>query len=159
MSLALPVRPGPRPRTHYGLPHEQLDQNPSPPLYRRLVERFLAVPDTTHGQSLISVPGAQALFLHADCSCNAPTRFMRGREFAHVHPPRDGSFHMVLSPEDSRHVVAQRWGELHPWTVEAKVPASIVLVYAPRDDDEIDIALAIADASRAHAQGQQGEGG
>ena len=34
--LSLPPRHGPKPKTNYGLPHEQLDQNPPADVYDRL---------------------------------------------------------------------------------------------------------------------------
>jgi hypothetical protein len=77
---------------------------------------------------------------------------MRGREFAHIHPASDGSFHMVLSPRDSEEVVDKGWGELHPLTVEKKIAASIVMIYAPRDDLEIKVVLTIAKAAKDNAK-------
>jgi hypothetical protein len=102
--LQLPVRRGPRPTTFDGIPHQQLDQMSEPALYARLVERFLAAPGTTHGPSLISVPGVQALFFLCGEPCNA-AGFLRGTEFAHVHPPVDGSFYMVLSEDDCAYLL------------------------------------------------------
>lgn len=150
MSLALPPRPGERPRTSGCLPHRQLDQNPGPEVHARAVARFVATEGTTTGPSLISVPGARALFLPEGAACNA-CGFLRGREFAHVHPADDGSFHMVLSADDCAEVLARGWGELHPLAVTGAITRTTVLVYAPRDDGEIDTALAIARASQRFA--------
>jgi hypothetical protein len=103
------------------MPHQQIEQTPSPEVYAKLVERLAAVPETTNGPSLVSVPGARALFLATPGSCNEQA-FLRGREFAHVHPPHDGSLHVVLSPDDCSAVVAAEWGELHPLAESGQAP-------------------------------------
>lgn len=149
MTLSLSPRSGARPKTYYAIPHHQLDQTPEPGLYTSLVERFLALPNTTNGPSLISVPGARALFL-CDGPCNERA-FLRGREFAHVHPPEDGSFHMVLSPEDCEHVLATGWGELHPLAARGQIEKTTVMVYAPRDEAEVETVLAITGAAQRFA--------
>ncbi len=149
-TLALPKREGTRPKTHYALPHHQIDQIPSAEIYESLLERFVKTPNTTHGKSLISVPGAQALFLSQECLCNADVA-TAGREFAHVHPPHDGSFHMFLSLGDCLHVLEQGWGELHPLAAKGEIPLSAVMIYAPRNEAEIDIVLEVTRAALTYA--------
>ncbi len=146
VTLCIPTREGARPNTHYAIPHHQIDQIPSAEIYDRLLEGFLETPNTTHGRSLISVPGAQALFLSQECSCNADIAAV-GREFAHVHPPSDGSFHMFLSLDDCMHVLKQGWGELHPLAAKGEIPLNAVMIYAPRTEAEIDIVLDITRAA------------
>jgi len=148
--LVLVPRGGPRPATHYGLPHQQLDQNPPRAIYDALLARFLATPDTTNGPSLVSVPGARALFLCREGACNEGA-FLRGREFVHVHPPEDGSFHMILAPDDCGTVLAHGWGELHPMAAAGRFHPHAVMVYAPRDEAEIETVLAIVSAARRFA--------
>lgn len=149
-SLTLERRAGARPATRRGIPHQQLDQTPSTRVYRDLVERFLAVADTTHGPSLVSVPGARALFLRPELPCNCAA-FMRGREFAHVHPPVDGSCHMVLSEADFNIVLEAGWGEPHPLVLSGTIPRTTLMVYAPRTAAEVELVLGIAQASRRYA--------
>jgi hypothetical protein len=151
VTLSLPARTGPRPTTAGPIPHRQVDQNPPPALYATLLERFFETPGTTHGPSLISVPGAQALFLDG-CDGHPADCFLRGSEFAHVHPPSDGSFHMVLSPEDCAHVLQQGWGELHPLAIAGQIPASVLMVYAPRTEAEVLSAMSIVAASKRNAE-------
>jgi hypothetical protein len=149
--LSLPERAGRRPTTSDDIPHTQLDQTPSPELHRRLVQRFTSTSETSHGPSLISVPGAVALFLECDGAreCSA---FLRGTEFAHVHPQSDGSMHMVLSQADSDHVIARGWGEQHPWARSGRIQPTVLMIYAPRDDQEIDVVLSIVLASKRNAK-------
>ncbi|SPO36713.1 uncharacterized protein PSFLO_02184 [Pseudozyma flocculosa] len=94
-----------------------------------------------------------------------------GAEFCHVHAPpdapgkQDGSLHLVLSPEDADEVIGKGWGELHGlagcpaytgfWIVQRKVglPPTYTLIYAPRDDDEVEAVKRIINASVAFATG------
>ena len=152
MTLSLPTRRGARPQTRNGIPHQQTADNPSSELYGAMRERFLALPGTVVGGSLISVPGAVALFLPEASPCNCEA-FFKGREFAHIHPEYDGSFHMILSESDCAHVLEQGWGELHPLAAQSSIQPTVTLVYAPRDDEEIEIVMAIAEASYRYAVG------
>jgi hypothetical protein len=119
-----------------------------------LLERFVSLPGTNCGASLVSVQGAHALFLPECEPGNARCGFIRGREFAHVHPPSDGSFHMALAPDDVAPVLKTGWGELHPWACTGRILPTITMIYAPRNEDEIDIVMMIAAASLANARMQ-----
>lgn len=152
MTLSLPARCGARPPTHNGIPHQQTGDNPSAELYRAMRDRFLALPGTVVGGSLISVPGAVGLFLPEATPCNCDA-FFKGREFAHIHPPYDGSFHMIFSESDCAHVLERGWGELHPLAVKGRIQPTVTMIYAPRDDDEIGVILVIAEASYRYALG------
>jgi hypothetical protein len=61
---------------------------------------------------------------------------MIDREFAHIHPPSDGSLHMVLPPDCIDRVIENGWAERHPLAGRYGFPANIVMVYGPRDDHE-----------------------
>ena len=135
--LPLPARPGPRPRVWQGIPQTQLDQ-PSPPGTReRLLAHAAALPGVRLGQSVISVPGATGLLLDPARRNPDPETFIvpAAGEFAHLHPRRDGSLHLTLPPAQSAEVIRHGWGELHPFA-GGRLSRSMVLLYAPRDDDE-----------------------
>jgi hypothetical protein len=150
--LQLPDRAGSRPKTSSDIPHRQTDQNPSPKVYSSLLGRFLALPGTASGESLVSVPGAKALFLAPLANGNARFGFISGREFAHLHPATDGSFHMALAPDDVAEVLIRGWGELHPLASTGKILPTIAMVFAPRNEQEIDIVLKIAAAALENAK-------
>lgn len=150
--LELPARRGVRPATSSGIPHRQLDQNPDPALYALVSRRWTTLPGAEHGPSGISVPGASALFLPRCPVCNERYGFIQGREFAHLHPADDGSFHMALAPDDLQRVLANGWGELHPWVPSGRVLPNVAMVFAPRDESEMQIVLAIGEASLRNAR-------
>ena len=73
------------------------------------------------------------------------------REFAHLHPPGDGSLHMALPPDIVETVVENGWAEYHPLAGRHGLPRNIVMVYGPRDEDELEIVAALVRASHDHA--------
>ncbi|KAF8859272.1 hypothetical protein BDZ45DRAFT_364267 [Acephala macrosclerotiorum] len=97
-----------------------------------------------------------------------------GYELCHAHHA-DGSMHVVLHPEDVRTVIEQGWGERHPlacttwiWmtyfklkykfitkTARPPIPETLVFVYAPKNEDEINTVLKIVDASIWYFTGKE----
>jgi hypothetical protein len=98
------------------------------------------------------VPGARA-FHFPSSSSTAPEAFMVGREFAHLHPPSDGSLHLVLPPDLVDDVIENGWAERHPLAGRHGLPANIVMVYGPRDDDELTVVEDLLQASHTLAAG------
>jgi hypothetical protein len=151
--LTLPQRQGKKPKTNYGLPHEQLEQNPPPDVYRRLKDRAFDFEFVERRPSIISVPGAEALWLLEDGGHSCAEAFMRENEFAHVHPPYDGSLHMMLPEGDVPELLERGWGEPHPLVPVGRAPPSCVMVFGPRDEGELEVILGLIDASYKFARG------
>jgi hypothetical protein len=149
----LPQRKGPRPRTTPTNPHTQLDQNPGPPLVEELARRAFELPGVEERPSAISVPGARALWLSEGAPTGPPEGFMIGREFAHIHPLPDGSLHAALPPETAEEAVQQGWAEQHPVARMGYIPENVVMIYAPRDEREMEIVLWLVEESRRYAAG------
>lgn len=152
--LKLPYRAGERPKTNYCQPHEQLTQNAPPEIYARLKQHAFEFPFVERRASLVSVPGAEALWLDEEGGHGCAEAFMRGNEFAHVHPPRDGSMHMMLPVDNVSELLERGWGELHPLVEEGRLPPTSVMVYGPRDPDELKIAVGLIEASYNFARGR-----
>jgi hypothetical protein len=153
MKDLLSRRAGPPPRTYHGPPHTQIDQQPDAPIRARFGRRFGGFPDAVEQRSEIRfVPGARALCLAADAEAGPPDAFISGREFAHLHALPDSSLHMVLPEPLATEAVEAGWGELHPQAGTA-VPPTTLLVYAPRDTDEIDVVLGLLERSYDFARG------
>ncbi len=149
----LPQRTGERPKTNYGLPHEQLDQNPPADIYEQLKGQAFDFPFVERRPSIISVPGAEALWLLEEGGHSCAEAFMRGNEFAHVHPPYDGSMHMMLPEDLVAEVVEQGWGEAHPLVPRGLAPPTLLMVFGPRDEGELKVVLKLIDASYKFARG------
>lgn len=158
MSNAVPVpmpqRPGPRPSTTPTNPHTQLDQQPGDDQPRqRLIGQLANLPGVVWAGSMISVPGARALTLPHGPAQGPPDAFMIDTEFAHLHPAPDYSLHLVLPPAAAEAAIGAGWAEQHPIARLGIISPGAVMVYAPRDAHEADIAAGLVRASYTYATG------
>jgi phospholipase/carboxylesterase len=144
-------REGERPETTPTNPHTQLSQNAPPELQERVFGLAGSLDGVVVGPSGVSVPGARAF--HLPAAGEAFGAFMVGREFAHIHPASDGSLHMVLAPDVVQDVIENGWGERHPLAGQYGLPGNIVMVYGPRDEDELAVVEDLVRVSHAHAVG------
>lgn len=151
----LPQRKGPRPSTLGIAPHRQIDQKPAQEMYNKLDNALHAIAnDNVHlleGTSCFEKHGT-GLF------SNFPLRRTCGGEICHAHPS-DGSMHLTLHPADARTMLEAGWGERHPlakggW-LERFVPGGFVMIYAPRDDDELKAVLEIVRAAAWFVGGEE----
>ncbi len=138
------------------MPHQQLDQNAPAELQEELFERCRALPGVVVGRSHVSVPGARAFHLDPDLAGGSPDAFMRGTEFAHLHPAYDGSLHLALPEDLARAVIGAGWGEHHPLVEQGVMPATQLMVYGPRDREELEVVWGIVEQSYAFARGGAG---
>ncbi|WP_223479113.1 luciferase family protein [Oricola indica] len=154
MAIHLARRSGAKPETSVEIPHRQLDQNAPVELQERLWDRMRGLPGVETGQSLISVPGARAIFACDDGVASVcPDCVMKGLEFAHIHPAQDGSLHACL-PEHARvEAIEKGWAEPHPWVALGRIAASNVMLYGPRDEAELEVVWSLVRASHEYATG------
>ncbi|TAK07955.1 MAG: phospholipase [Candidatus Manganitrophaceae bacterium] len=152
--MILPQRSGVRPRTTDTNPHTQLDQNPSASLVDALCVRLFALSGVIEQPSAVSVPGARALWLLPENAKGPREAFMIWTEFAHVHPMPDGSLHVALPPDLAEEVIRQGWGEPHPAAKRGLIPANVCMVYAPRDENEIEIVAGLVEETLQFASGR-----
>jgi hypothetical protein len=152
--IDLPPRAGAKPMTTRTNPHQQQSQNPPPEVYELLLSKAFEFPHVERRLSAISVPGAEALWLSEQVASAREEAFLIGREFAHVHPPYDGSMHMMLPPEAVDELLAKAWGEPHPMARRGLIPPTAVMVYAPRDAAEVETVLQAIGASYRFACGE-----
>jgi hypothetical protein len=150
MSYLTTRRAGERPQTTPTNPHTQLTQNAPPDLQERIFEFARGLDGVAVAPSHVSVPGARAFHL-PDSPQHAREAFMVAREFAHLHPATDGSLHLVLPPDEVDQVIENGWAERHPLAGQYGLPANIVMVYGPRDDEEVAIVQELVRASHAFA--------
>jgi phospholipase/carboxylesterase len=90
----------------------------------------------TNRPTVISVPGARAIWLDEDLPLAHPESIARGREFAHIHP--DGSLHVSLSPERAQEAIEMGWAEPHPMAAYIG-NLGMVMLYTPLDMKELDV--------------------
>src|SRR3954469_4777073 len=153
MPSPLPPRLGDRPRTTPTNPHTQLDQQPSDLRWvEELASRVFSLPGAVEEPSRISVPGARALVLAPGEPTGPPEAFLIDREFAHLHPAPDHSLHAMLPTETVAKAVEAGWAEPHPVALRGLIPPTAVMLYAPRDEAELDVIEALLLASHGFAR-------
>lgn len=135
-AMPLPIRARPRPLTRRGMPHAQIGVRPVPEINDELFRRAYSLPDIENRPTMISVPGARALWLRVDVPLAHPEAIAAGREFAHIHP--DGSLHVVLPADRAREAVAAGWAELHPLASHLG-NEGMVMLYTPLTLAELDV--------------------
>ncbi len=144
--LNLQPRPGDQPSVTTGIPHIQLDQGSSDDVFAELTAWAFSRDGIVELPSLASLPGALALTVAQGLALN-PQAMLVAREFAHIHPqPDGGSLHLRLPAVDAQEVVDQGWGEYHPFALDGTIP-NLVMVYAPRDAEDLDVVKTIIEAS------------
>ena len=88
----------------------------------------------------MSVPGARAFHLDEAHARGPLDAFQRDTEFAHLHPPYDGSLQLTLPRALFEKVLESGGGEPHPIS-------GTMMVYGPRDTDELEVVWNILQAS------------
>jgi len=149
----LPERAGRRPDTGPAMPHQQLSENAPAELQEELWRRMSSLEGVRTGPSGVSLPETRALHLDPDLAAGPPDGFMVGTEFAHLHGPEDGSLHMALPADVARQAIDRGWAELHPLARAGRLPETLVMVYGPRDSDELETVWSLVTASYENARG------
>lgn len=151
----LPMREGDRPQTTPSNPHQQLNQQPEDKTYiENLMDWAFTFQNITKRSSAISVPGSVAMWMDDGHACKQCNAFMIGTEFAHFHPHPDYSMHLGLTQKDAEYVIEKGWGEWHPMIKRGILPPNMIMLYAPRDQNEMEVAKLILSRSYDFARGK-----
>lgn len=154
----LPERDGTRPVVAGIAPQRQLDQPGSLRAYLavRAALTSLALNNPYRLRTGVSCFEKQGLALFSHSPLNATCR----GEVCHVHHS-DRSFHMNMHPSDAAVVIEKGWGQRHPlacggW-VGRYVPKEFLMVYAPRNDEEVKAVLKIVECAAWWVTGERFE--
>ncbi|OXG30280.1 hypothetical protein C361_00113 [Cryptococcus neoformans Tu259-1] len=119
------------------------NQKPSMPDPKREVLHHLASKlQSEHPDILNLAPSkteggtGDAIYAKEDLPTLNPKAKQVAYEIAHVHPA-DNSLHVHLSPRDAKKLIEKSWAERFP--VHELGPPQWVMVYAPRNKEEIDL--------------------
>ncbi len=151
----LPRRTGPRPKTTSWAPHIQLEQNAPASMMEVLAERVFALPDIDErpiDRAGPPNPPERALWLKDDLPAGPADAFINEREIGHFHP-WDRSMHIALPPELAPEAVAAGWAEVHPVARAGAAPSNLVMIYGPRDADEVDVVFELVLSAYLYAGG------
>lgn len=148
---ALPARGGERPVVSWSIPQEQRSDNAPQDLQEKLFSRVSSLAGVATRQSAISVPGAKGLMLSPAPGAHLDAFLVPSAgEFAHQHPPYDGSLHLALPPVLAAEAVRKGWAVAHP-LAGVRLARGMVLVYGPRDEEELETVAAMVETSHHYA--------
>jgi phospholipase/carboxylesterase len=119
----------------------------------RLIEVCMSLPHVRAQESRMAVPETRALCLPDRFSHGPGEAFIDDHEFCHLHAAPPGGVHLTLPEPLRRAAVASGWAEQHPAVSGGILPATVVMVYAPRDAQELGVVLRLVEASRLFAEG------
>ncbi|OCT53367.1 hypothetical protein CLCR_10510 [Cladophialophora carrionii] len=170
--MALPIRQGPRPIIRGIAPQRQFDQRPEPEMNLRVLDIFSsfvkANPHLLQERLSHAEKHNLALFVHPSLMSkpdNLPevAPIFKG-EIGHVHG--ESSLHLYFSPADAKIIIEKGWAERHrcartqPWWfggIKAMwgIGDSFLIVYAPRNEAELDVLKTLIRASAMWMTGEQ----
>jgi hypothetical protein len=111
-----------------------------------LIARAIQLDGVAEGHSSVSPASSRALLLASQRTISAPQTSLSPREPlepVHIHGVTDTSIHLCLPVERANEVCKLGWGETHPFGDFG----TEIMVYGPRDEDELDIILSIIEES------------
>jgi hypothetical protein len=123
-------------------------------MIHRLLESAIRLPNVYARQSRMAAPSASALCV-ADADAQGPAdAFIDGHEFCHLHAGPEGSIHLTLPPAIRQPAIDLGWAEEHPIVRAGSLSKCLVLAYAPRDEAELEVVMALITSSWNFAQGR-----
>ncbi|MFT5819827.1 MAG: hypothetical protein ACI8ZM_001052 [Crocinitomix sp.] len=154
IKFSLPERTGQAPQIGQTPPQLQFSGKSPRDIYQKFHDwMFSTFPEVRKEPTRISVPTSTAMWLDENEPVGHEDAFMPpygGREFTHIH--LDGSFHTVVADDVEIEIITKKWGVRHMYYDRG---VKEVLVYAPRNEAEIEIAKAIVIKSYEYATGKK----
>ncbi|KAI4606446.1 hypothetical protein J4E80_010198 [Alternaria sp. BMP 0032] len=148
----VPDRVGSRPGlTRWTLPQRQFPEKITPGASTTLHDLMREFADTKAYSEYIETRPSKteggtgpAIYVKPDVKNINPVAHKIFYEVAHVHPA-ENSLHVYVSPQDARLVMKRGWGQRFPVTWLA--PPSWIMVYAPRNEEEVETVREIVRAA------------
>ncbi|OJI99477.1 hypothetical protein ASPVEDRAFT_123327 [Aspergillus versicolor CBS 583.65] len=165
---SLPHRKGQRPTMgEFTVPQRQISQRPSAEVRDKLMAAYGAFLER-NAHIVDRVPSILERHTDAAHVCGhvpltSVARQMK-REICHVHGTSDYSLHVTLAPADCKRVIESGWGQRFPLAGSSvfrnvtfgrvsTIPTEYVLIYAPRDEEEIEVVIGILKAGVQYVTG------
>lgn len=147
----IPERKGPRPTiAPYAVPHRQMDQHNDTAIrkiQKQLFDNMVMDKryDLIYKMSYLE-RNSPGVFLKDSSAGNQTVVPISHAEIGHIHM-FDGSMHIILSPSDTREVIEKGWGELHGLAGQGLAAKTYMMIYAPRNEQELKITKLILNAA------------
>lgn len=151
----LPYRQGNRPNFARQWPCLQLDQTATEASFGALEVAIAAFPGVAAKDGPFGSPGI-GFTLDEDMARGQPEAFLGDGVWIALRPC--GSIHLSLRPEWAQKVVNRGLATVHPFAryMAGAVPPQSLVVYAPRDANELRVVVRICRAAYAYAVGRVG---
>ena len=151
----LPRRKGTKPAiAPFAVPHRQMDQHNDTITRGKQKQLFDDEVATSNGKLVYKTSylerNSPGIFLVDSASGNQTIIPVSHAEIGHIHL-FDGSMHIILSPSDTKEVIEKGWGELHGLAGQGRAAKTYLMIYSPRDGQELEITKKILDAAVKYA--------
>lgn len=137
-SHELPARRGRRPKTVRGPLHIQCNQHGDLKYLNQLVDEVLTWPYIESAEPFISRSNTIPIRLMEMAASNDPSAFITDREFARVFLGVP-TIYLVLPLLCAHRAIVRGWAEPHYLGSQGLMPAGTVVVYTPKDVEELAI--------------------
>jgi hypothetical protein len=137
-SHELPARRGRRPKTVGGPLHIQCNQHGDLKYLNQLVDEVLTWPYIESAEPFISRSNTIPIRLIEMAASNDPSAFITDREFARVFLGVP-TIYLVLPLLCAHRAIVRGWAEPHYLGSQGLMPAGTVVVYTPKDVEELAI--------------------
>jgi hypothetical protein len=148
----LPARHGEAPQIGQVPPQLQFSDKSPRDIYKKCNDwMFSTFPKVRKEPTRISVSTSIAMWLDENEDVGHTDAFMPpsgGREFTHLH--LDGSIHTVVGTEVEDEIITKKWGVRHMYYDRG---VKEVLIYAPRNEEELEIIKMVVIKSYEYATG------
>lgn len=149
----IPPRMGVRPRTSASGRHRQLSQQSRPGVWGHTAAALFSLSGVVEGHSAVSAASSRAVFLEDLPVPRSPETSLAPAterlEPVHLHGVLDTSLHLCLPTARALEVCGLGWGEPHRYSDHD----TEIMVYGPRDRDELFTVIEIVRESLAFARG------
>ena len=137
-SHALPARRGRRPKTVRGPLHIQCNQHGDLKYLNQLVDEVLTWPYIESAEPFVSRSNTIPIRLKEMAASNDPSAFITDREFARVFLGVP-TIYLDLPLLCAYRAIVRGWAEPHYLGSQGLMPAGTVVVYTPKDVEELAI--------------------
>jgi hypothetical protein len=139
---SLPARKGPRPKTVIGPLHIQCNEHGDPKYLKQLVDDVLTWPYIESTPLLVRPPDTIPIRLEEKATTSNSLAFISTREFARVLLGVP-TICMALPLECAHRAIVRGWAEPHYLRSFGLMPAGAVLVYTPKNREELAVCYSL----------------
>jgi hypothetical protein len=137
-SDSLPTRRGRRPITIRGPLHIQCNGHGDLKYLNQLIDEVLTWPDIESAERFVGRSNTIPIRLMEMATSNDPSAFITAREFARVLLGAP-TIYLVLPLLSAHRAIVRGWAEPHYLGSQGLMPAGTVVVYTPKDDEELEV--------------------